>query len=400
MPSFAYRAKKGPERIVAGTVDAADRAHAIAVLKGMDLSILELAEPTGAFGKPSKLGRAKTRDAAVFWRQLESLLTAGLPLVQALQSTASQCESTHVRRAVQMLHESVSRGVSLSSAVRELGGTFGPVSASILSAGELTGRLAEAAGQLADTAERQQAARVRMRSALLYPVFLFVVGVIVVSLLLVVVVPKFQVLFASYGQRLPLATRMLLSASRSAQSYGPYAGPALFLAAVGLYRATRQGSGRRLWHGLLLGTPYFGRLIRRVETARFAGTFGSLCSSGVRVLPALGVAAETVGNAVIAEQVIKVRDRVSEGVSVAEALREQEGFPDSLVNMVAVGEQSASLDRMLLNVASFYQQEVEAAASGLAQLVESGLIIVLAGMVAFVVAAILLPVFRASALVG
>jgi len=208
------------------------------------------------------------------------------------------------------------------------------------------------------------------------------------------------VLFDSYGQQLPVPTRMLLAVSGFARSYWWLVGIGVLLGGTAAYRLTRKGPGRLALDRLKLHLPVLGRIIRRIEMARFAHTLGTLCANGVHILPAFRITAKALTNRVVAHEVEQAHDKIAGGCRVEAALREGRYFPPALVNMVAVGEDAASLDAMLAKVADVYERESRRALETITRLLESALIVLLAGIVALIVAAILLPVFRASAFMG
>jgi len=405
VPTYAYRAKQALGDAAEGTLEASTRADAIDRLKAMGYGILSLQETpeggSGVFGFVLAGGRrVRVSDLALFWRQLASLLSAGLPLARALATAEEQTESRELARVVHDVRGSVERAVSFSSALGRHARVFRPHQVSLIATGEATGRLAEVAERLAAHVEKEHDLRSRIRSALIYPAFLCLVGGVVVGVLVAFVIPKFAVLFSNYGQQLPLPTRVLLAVSRFSHQYWlPVVGGGAVLATAA-YRLTRSGPGRLWLDAAKLQLPVFGKVFRQIEMARFAHTLGVLCANGVHVLPAFDITSRAMTNRVVEREVAQARERISRGARVAAALREGRYFPPALINMVSVGEDSASLPAMLGKVAEVYERESDRVVGAMTRLLEAGLIVVLAGVVALVVAAILLPIFRASAFIG
>jgi type II secretory pathway component PulF len=405
VPTYAYRAKQAPGEVAEGTLDAATRTDAINRLRAMGYSLLSLEEAAGAGGGPlgfSLTGgrRVKISDLALFWRQLASLLSAGLPLARALATAQEQTEGRELARVIGQVRDTVERAASFSDALARFPRVFRPHQVSLIATGEATGRLAEVAERLAAHVEKEHDLRSRVRSALIYPAFLCLVGGVVVGVLVAFVIPKFAMLFANYGQQLPLPTRTLLAVSRFSHQYWLPVIGGMGLVATVAYRLTRRGAGRLWLDTLKLRLPVLGKVFRQIEMARFAHTLGVLCANGVHVLPAFDITSRAMANRVVVREVAQARERISRGARVAAALREGRYFPPALINMVSVGEDSASLPAMLGKVAEVYERESDRVVGAMTRLLEAALIVLLAGVVALVVAAILLPIFRASAFIG
>lgn len=403
MPQFTYKAKTSPQSALSGRIDAPSRAAAIAQLQAMGYTLTSL-EQADAAAAPAwsmrSLRRIHTADLALFWRQLASLLEAGLPLVKTLETVGQQTENPRLAGVVNDIRTAVEGSDSLSAALGRHPKVFGAVAVSIVAAGEASGRLAEVAEQLATKVEKEQDLAGKLRSALLYPSFLLLVGLAAIAVLVTFVVPRFAILFAEMNQQLPWTTRTMLAISGWAHDYWWAALIGLVAAVVLARRALRTAAGRRLLDGAKLNMPVLGRVVRKIEMARFAHTFGTLVGSGVNILPALDITARTMSNGLIAAEVSQVRDRIAKGSRVEAALRKGRYFPPALVNMVAVGEDSSALDRMLVKVASAFDRDSDRVVASLTRLLEALLIVFLGGIVAVIVAAILLPIFQASAFVG
>jgi general secretion pathway protein F len=346
---------------------------------------------------PSLLGRQEF--LPLLTRQLATLVGAGVPLVSALQSVASQVDDPESGRILQDVQGAVREGASLARAVEARPGTFPDLYAAMVRAGEESGTLALSLSRLADHLEGQARTKGRIRSALTYPLLMAVVASLVVIFLLTFVVPKIVGIFSHLGKALPLPTRILIAVT-DALAAGWWA---LLLAAGGAtllarrYLATERG--KRARDAFLLRMPLTGRLAYLSALSRFARTLSTLVSGGITVDRALRIVAPVVGNAVIAERVAASADRVVEGTTLSDALRPHPEIPPALVQMVAVGEESGTLGEMLARAADAMDEETNARLARLLSLLEPLIILVMGGVVAFIVVSILLPLLDISQIV-
>jgi len=403
LPKFAYRAKQTPERVLKGVLEAEDKGQAAHRLRNMGYRIVSLEEAKGvAYGVGLSLGlrRIRGQDLATFWRQLASLLGAGLPPVTSLVTVEEQTENPHLAQVISEVRSAVEGASSFSQGLSRFPDVFGPLQVSIVATGEATGSLPEVAEELADRVENEQDLRGKVRTALVYPIFLCIVGAVVVSVLVTFVIPKFAVMFDSLGQQLPLPTRVLMSISAFAKVYWWLVGLAVIVIAATAYQITRKGPGRLALDALKLRLPVMGKVITKIEMARFAQVLGTLAANGVGIVEALEITAKTLTNSVIAREGVVAGEQIAGGSRVDVAMRRGKHFPPALLNMVAVGEDSSSLPEMLKKTARVYQRESDRAVRSMTALLESVLILALGGIVGGIVAAILLPIFRASAMVG
>jgi len=332
-------------------------------------------------------------------RQLATLLGAGVPLVGALQSVTTQVDDPESRQVLVDLLEAVRGGAPLARAVEAHPATFPNLYASMVRAGEESGTLPLSLSRLADHLEEQARTRNRVRSALTYPLLMAVVAALVVVFLLTFVVPKIVVIFSHLGHALPLPTRILIGITGVlAASWW-----ALLLLAAGAvlgarkYLATERGKMAR--DTLLLRLPLVGRLEHLSALSRFARTLSTLISGGIPVDRALRIVAPVVGNAVITEQIATSADRVVEGATLSESLRPHPEIPLTLVQMVAVGEESGALGDLLYRAADAMDEETNARLARLLSLLEPLIILVMGTVVAFIVVSVLLPLLDISQIV-
>jgi general secretion pathway protein F len=346
---------------------------------------------------PSLLRRADF--LPLLTRQLATLLGAGVPLMGALQSVATQVDDPESRQVLVDLQEAVRGGAPLARAVEAHPGTFPNLYASMVRAGEESGTLPLSLSRLADHLEEQARTRNRVRSALTYPLLMAVVAALVVVFLLTFVVPKIVGIFSHLGQALPLPTRILIGITDVlAASWW-----ALLLLAAGAVLGTRRylatERGKKARDTLLLRLPLVGRLEHLSAISRFARTLSTLISGGIPVDRALRIVAPVVGNVVIAEQIAASADRVVEGATLSESLRAHPGIPPTLVQMVAVGEESGALGDLLYRAADAMDEETNARLSRLLSLLEPLIILVMGTVVAFIVVSVLLPLLDISQIV-
>jgi len=400
VPTYAYIGitRDGGRR--KGTVEAENLAAARRRLREEGLLPLSLAEERsqGLFGAATLRFRP-SEELPLVTRHLATLVGAGVPLVPALRSLAAQAAGPATRRLLSDLADAVQEGASLARAVEARSDAFPRLYASMIRAGEESGALALSLARLADHLEGQARARSRIRTALTYPVVMALVASLVVVFLLTFVVPKIVGVFANLGRALPWPTRVLIASTR-ALSVSWWAIAALLAGIVlWLRRRLATEAGRRARDAVLLRLPVAGRTLHLAALSRFARTLATLAAGGVPLDRALRVTAPAVGNAVLAACVEEAAARVVEGVPLSEGLAAHAEFPPTLVQMVAVGEQSGTLPALLDRTADALDAEVEARTARLLSLLEPAIILVMGAVVALIVVSVLLPMLEISSLV-
>ncbi len=335
-----------------------------------------------------------------FTRQLATLVAAGLPLVKSLQTLHSQLEEGYLKEVVGKVAEDVEAGNAFSSTLAQFPKVFPSLFVNMVKAAELGGMLDEVLRRLADFLEKQHRLRERIRSALVYPAFVLGIAVIILSILIVFVVPTFTKMFAELGGVLPFPTRLLIGTSNLCRQRW-YLIILVLMSLVFFYRLLTKDPRRKiLFDKLRLRLPVVGRLLQEVYIARFARTLGTLLSSGVSILTALDVVKETVGNEVIASAILKVRESIKEGESVANPMQLAGVFPPLVVKMVSIGEETGQLDKMLVQIANEYEEEVDLSVASLTALLEPVLIVTMGLIVGFIVISMFLPLFALARLIG
>jgi type IV pilus assembly protein PilC len=322
------------------------------------------------------------------------MINAGLSLLRALSILAEQTPNKAFSRLIIEVKNDVERGTSLSAAMEKHPKAFNQLYTSMVKAGEIGGVLDDTLIRLADTLESQVELRAKIKSAMMYPVAVFGLVVMIVAAMLMFIVPMFEDLYADLGGELPVPTKMLLAVSGIVTSYWW----ALLIGTVGFVVLFRRWiateSGRATFDKIKLKMPIFGNLVHKTAIARFSHTLASLTKTGVPILQAMDIVAETSGNAVVSAAVLDVKASVREGESIAGPLEEHDVFPPMVVQMIAVGEETGALDTMLEKIGSFYDQEVQTMVDGLTSLIEPLLIVVLGATVGGMLISLYMPMFN------
>ena len=333
-------------------------------------------------------------------RQLATLVKAGMPLLRALRTVTEQLDPGPLRQVFGTVAADVEAGVKFSEALSSHPRWFPPFYVNMVRAGEIGGLLDEILKRLAELMEKQARLRERVKSALMYPAFVMVAAVGILIVLMVFVVPTFLGMFSELGSNLPLMTVILVNTCNVVRTWWWIVLLALAVLAVLIRLFLQTPAGRRLADHAALGAPVFGSLIERILVARFARTFGTLISSGVPILSALETVRATVTNVVIDDALQDVEHSLKVGESLAQPMERSGVFPPLVTRMIALGEETGQLDRMLMQVADSYEEEVEVQLAGLTQLLEPMLIVFVGGIVGFIVIAMFLPLMSLTKLLG
>jgi type IV pilus assembly protein PilC len=398
MPTtYAYKVRDRDGKMLGGTLEADSEDAVVGRLRQLGYAPISIEAEKGA-GLKTELrlpgtGRVKLKDLAVFSRQFATMINSGLSLLRALTILGEQTSNRRLGEVIIQVRAEVEQGMSLSASMAKHPKVFNRLYVSMVRAGEVGGFLDQVLVKVADTFEKEVALRGKIRSAMTYPVVVFAMVIMIVSAMLIFIVPTFEGLYASLGGVLPLPTRILIGASDGLRRY--FFLVLLALGGLGFaykrWRATP--SGRYRLDQFKLKVKVFGPLFHKSALSRFSRTLSTLIRSGVPILQALEIVAETVNNGVISRAVRDVQDAVREGESLATPLAKHPTFPAMVVQMMAVGEETGALDTMLSKVADFYDQEVEAAVASLTSMIEPILIAVMGAAVGGMVISLYLPLF-------
>ena len=407
MPVFEYTALNEKGKKLKGIIDAQSSGAARQKLRENNIYLIELLESSGK-KKESLLqrragglfGKAGAREVTVMTRQLATLLGAGLPLVQSLNTLIVQTSHPHLKKILAQIKEEVNEGSSFSQALTHYPEVFPAFYLNMVRAGEASGTLHLVLERLADFSEKQQALRGRIRAALAYPLFMFLVGSVVLFFLVTFVVPNVTRIFDEMHQTLPLITVILIGVSRFLETFWWLLTAGIAACAVSLhYFLSKTERGRALRDRILLRLPVIGPMNRKMAVARFSRTLGTLLESGVPLLASLEIVRNIVGNALISDAIRQAGNDVREGQSLSAPLARSGLFPAIAVEMISVGEQSGNLEPMLYRIADAYEKEVESSITMLTSLLEPVMILVMGLIVGFIVVSILLPIFEMNQLV-
>jgi type IV pilus assembly protein PilC len=402
MPRYAYEARDAAGRTVAGVIEARDERALIANLRPQGYTITSVREEKKAFDISSLFrfrGRVKVKDITVFSRQFSTMVNAGLPLMQALEILARETDSIPLRRLLDKVRADVGAGLPLSEALKKHPETFTRLYTDLVKAGETGGALDIILQRLASYLEKSQSLRRKVRGALTYPAVVAFVAFALTGAIIIFAVPFFANVYESFGAQLPVPTLILLAISRAITGYFWLVALALIGLVLLIRQYAKSDRGRLNLDRILLKLPVFGPLFRKAAVARFARTFAVLVASGVPILEALEVVARSSGNRVIEISVLKARDDIREGELISDPLQRSGVFPPMVTQMVLVGEETGSLEEMLTKIADFYDEEVDTAVSTLTTLIEPIMIVILGAVVAGIVVALYLPIFRLATVI-
>ncbi len=402
MPTFAYRGRSQAGQVVAGKIEANTMEAVVAQLRQQRIFPISVKpQPKSIeFKIPGFGGKVKEKDLAVCTRQLATMIDAGLPLVQCLDTLASQQPNKRFQKVLTEVRGDVEGGSTFAAALKRHPTVFTPLYANMVEAGEAGGLLDIILNRLAVYIEKAMTLRRKVKGAMIYPSTIVTVAVGVVIFLLTFVIPVFEGFFQGAGVQLPLPTLIVMTASRFVRA-NLLAGLGLLIAGIaGIRFAYRTEKGRRAIDALFLWVPIFGALFRKVAVARFTRTLGTLVASGVPILDGLDITAKTAGNKVVEEAIMKTRESIAEGKTIAAPLQSSGVFPPMVVQMISVGEQSGALDSMLEKIADFYDAEVDQAVANLTALIEPILMVFLGIIVGGIIIAMYLPIFKLVTVIG
>ncbi len=402
MPVYKWEGRARDGKVRKGTMEAPNEAVVTAQLRSQGILPTKIKKSMGQveIKIPGFKPKVKTKDIVVFTRQFATMIDAGLPLVQCLEILSSQQENPTFKEVILKVKEDVEAGSTFADALAKHPKVFDRLYVNLVNAGEVGGILDTILNRLAAYIEKAMNLRKKVKGAMVYPAAVVGVAVLVVAIILIWVIPVFQQMFAGVGKTLPAPTLFVIALSEFTKKYFLFMLIALFVVSFLFRRVYRTEKGRVFFDRLFLKAPVFGQLIRKVAVAKFTRTLGTLISSGVPILEGLDVVSRTAGNAIIEQAIIKTRESISEGRTIAEPLKETKVFPPMVVQMIAVGEATGALDQMLGKIADFYDTEVDEAVSALTSLIEPLLMVFLGGTIGGLVVAMYLPVFQMAGAVS
>ncbi|HMS15480.1 MAG TPA: type II secretion system F family protein [Planctomycetota bacterium] len=394
MPTFNYTGKDAAGRKISGTIDAASQSEAADTLRRrrVDNPKVKAAGKSGSI--LTKGAKPKKGEVELFTRQLSTMVSAGIPLLECLEILQEQAESIAFKAGIKTVIEDIRSGSDLSAALASHPKLFTSIYVSMVRAGEASGQLDEILSRLADYLEATARLKREIKSAMTYPVVSLVLVLGITGFLMLVIVPKFKDIFDGLGVELPGVTQAVMGASMWMKDNVAVMLGIMVASAVAFSFWKRSPAGRRVWDRVVLSMPVFGNLFRKVALSRFSRTFSTMIKSGVPILGSLEIVGETSGNTVIQSAVAKAMDSVRQGETLSEPLSKERVFPPMVVRMIGIGERSGALESLLGKISEFYDQQVEAEVKGLTSLIEPLMIMIMGFVVGGIVLAVFLPIMK------
>jgi type IV pilus assembly protein PilC len=396
---FQWKGRDRQGRAQKGELEAVSQEAATAALrqKGIIPSRVKK-KPQPLFQKKAKI---KTHDVVVMTRQLSTMIDAGLPLVEAFKLIAKGSDNAAMRKVVDQVASDLESGQPLQEALAAHPHVFDELYVNMVRAGEKGGILDTVLDRMATYLEKTEALRAKVKSAMFYPVAVIVVAFLVTAVLMVFVIPKFEEIFAGFGTTLPAPTQFVIELSRSFRSNWYWIFGGIIAAFFAFRTAYRKSPGfERQVDKYVLRLPVFGDIALKASVARMTRTFATLSAAGVPMLEILDTVSRTAGNKIIEEALQNTQQAVEQGQRLSEPLEESGVFPPMVTQMIAIGEESGSLETMLAKIADFYEQEVDAAVDGLTDLLEPIIMVVLGVVLGGLVIAMYLPIFKMGQAIG
>ncbi|MGI8509408.1 MAG: type II secretion system F family protein [Gemmatimonadaceae bacterium] len=391
MPTFAYTARSAGGDLKSASMEAATRDDVVTQLRRQRLTLVKIEDESKKKGK--RMGRVKTRDIVIFTRQFSTMINSGLPLVQALDILSKQTENKTLAAVTREVVFDVESGHTLADALRKHPKAFSDLYVNMVAAGEAGGILDTILLRLASFMEKNDALVRKVKGAMIYPGVIMSVAAIAVMTLLLFVIPVFEKMFGDVGLALPVPTRVVIGMSQLLKGYWWLLAGSIAGGLVMLKKFYATPDGRLTIDKILLRVPILGDVLRKSAVSRFTRTLGTLISSGVSILDGLEITAKTAGNRVIQDAIMASRASIAGGDTIAQPLAKSAVFPPMVISMISVGEQTGGLDEMLSKIADFYDEEVDAAVTGLLSALEPLMIVFLGLVVGGMVVAMYLPIF-------
>ena len=408
MPKFTYVSRDSQGQRVTAVAEAPTRHDLLAQLKGRGLTVVEIKELRGlpTDGRTSRkgppLGRRtfggiNTGELAIFWREVATMVAAGLPVVEALESIAEELEHVKLRNVLTDVTASMWEGLNLSQSIKRHPKVFSPMVVALIGAAEESGSLAEISDQLATFLENRDRLLRKVQAALTYPIFLFGFFLVILGVATSFIIPKFRDIYSGFNAKLPWLTERVFAVNAFVLAYFPWivaVSAALILVLV--WWATRP-SGRAVLDRIILKLPIFGKLMQRAAVSRFCRALAILLSGGIPINRALEMAQHTPGNTVVAKAIADSREDIIKGGKIAASLKKHKIFPHMAIRMVSAGEETGSLSALLEKVADFYEARVDAALTTINTLIEPVMIVIVGAFVLIFVLSMYLPIFSLAA---
>jgi Type II secretory pathway, component PulF len=400
MATFTYKALDGRGATASGQIDGDNKSAVAANLRNKGLTVVDINEVKTSLAQIdifASMQRVKARDLTIFSRQFATMINSGLSMLRALSVLEEQTENKKLATVLGQVRGDVEAGIALSDALEKHPKVFSPLYINMVRAGEIGGILDEVLNRLATQLEKDDSIRRAVKSAMVYPIMIASFALIVMLGMVLFLIPVFAGMYKELGNaKLPMLTRMMVGASDTMKSWK---GVIVFVVVIALVviirKAKHTDKGTEIWDRFKLHVPMgIGEVIRKIAVARFSRTLGTLVSSGVPILQAIEITGKSAGNVVIEHAMNAVQVSVKEGQTISAPLKNSSVFPDMVVQMISVGEETGSLDSMLQKVADFYEDEVNAAVKSLTSILEPIMMLGVGTLVGLVVISMYLPIFN------
>lgn len=404
MPKFIYKAKVNPGQIKKGTIEADNQSQAALKLGNMGLFVLSIEDETAAFIKKSK-GRfpffksIPLRVLSNFTRQLSNLLDSGLALLNALGVLIDQTDNPCFRQVISFVRDDIRDGATFSSALSKHPKVFSNLYINMVASGEISGNMEDVLKRLSDFMEKDEENMAKVRASMAYPALMAVVGFSTIFVLLTFVTPRLISIFIDLGQTLPLPTKILIWVSSFFARFWILIIVGIIFCIVSFNKWSNTKEGKTQLDKIKLKVFLLGAFIHKVEITRFSRTLATLIGNGVPVIQALSIAANTIDNTSIKQDIEGVRKDVTDGAALSAGIKKSRSFPSMVTNMIAVGEESGTLERSLFKIADSYDMEIDRTIKAMTSLLEPGLILFMGLVVGFIVISMLLPIFQLNLMV-
>lgn len=403
MPKFKYLAYSKDGKEVKGTVEAEDKEEAALKVKEQGQMVIKVDAESAldkdiniSFGKK----KASSRDLSVFCRQFVSISTAGVAIVDALEMLGDQTENKALQEAIYNVKASVQKGETLAGSMRQQNGIFPEIMVNMVEAGESSGNLETSFERMAIQFEKSTKIKSLVKKSMIYPIALSIIVVGVIIIMMAFVVPTFSDMYADMDQELPFLTRMVVGISDFVvqKFYILIAAIVILVVAFKVFAASK--TGMYILADIKRKAPIFGKMTVKSASAQFARNLSTLTAAGISMIDSLEIVAKTMPNLRFKDAVLEAKEKVAQGRPLSEPLRASEVFPNMIIHMIGIGEETGNMDEMLITAATYFEEEVEAATEQVAAVIEPLLIVVMAGIVGVIIMSILIPMFGMYSLAG
>ncbi|MEE8360492.1 MAG: type II secretion system F family protein [Candidatus Omnitrophota bacterium] len=403
MPTYNYKARDASGSAVKGSMEAASKNEVVDKLHKTGYMATHVAQSISGINLEQffqNLKAVSTDEMILFNIQLSNMIEAGISILSSLDTLSNQIQNKRLREAIGGVRRSIEAGDNFSSSLKNYPGIFSGLFINMVKAGEASGKLDKVLAKYAEFYERQADLKEKIRGALFYPVILLIAGIVVTLFIVTFVIPQFAEIFMKSGIRLPMATLILYKIGLAIKAYWYVGVIAVAVLCLAFKSYSNTVAGRLKIDRIKLALPIIGPLYRKVSIARFARTLGTLVESGVSILESLDIVRDVVGNEVLANTISQVRITVERGEHIADHLKISKEFPPDTVQMIAIGEESGSLDKMLNKISEFYDMSLGYAIKRLTALIEPIFLVIMGSLIGFIMASMLLPIFDMIKILG